>query len=309
MLSATVKAAARGVYVCGNTATASGLTVTLCKDGETGETALEAGALVLGDRGICCIDEFDKLTEHHALLEAMEQQSISMAKAGMFVFFSKGKTVSENLKMNAALLSRFDLVFILLDRPDEEMDMFLSDHIMKIHSGQLKIDDAGKPGHWGFRHDDTETIDNIDLTLEQRLRLSRAEAVDPVPLPLLRKYIALQQDAKLVLRNFYLTLRSQYRSVDSTPITTRQLESLIRLAEARAKCDLRDVVTRQDAEDVIAVMKFSLWDTYKDDFGNVDFQRSQLGTGTSKKGEPKRFMSYLNKVAKDKGSDRFTYEQ
>ena len=83
MLSATVAAAPRGVYVCGNTATAAGLTVTLCKDAGSGDYGLEAGALVLGDQGCCCIDEFDKMTEHQALLEAMEQQSISIAKAGI----------------------------------------------------------------------------------------------------------------------------------------------------------------------------------------------------------------------------------
>ncbi|KAJ3299798.1 DNA replication licensing factor mcm8 [Borealophlyctis nickersoniae] len=247
MLSATVKIAPRGVYVCGNTATTSGLTVTMCKDPETGDTALEAGALVLGDRGVCCIDEFDKMTEHQALLEAMEQQSVSIAKAG------KAKTVSENLKMGSALLSRFDLVFILLDKPDEEMDMFLSDHIMKI-----------------------------------------ADSLTP--------------EAAHVLQKFYLTLRSKYRSADATPITTRQLESMIRLAEARARAELRDQVTQRDAEDVVEIMKFSLWDTYQDELGNLDFQRSQHGSGTSKKGQPKRFIAELHKIAQHTGNSRFTYE-
>nr|KAJ3421179.1 DNA replication licensing factor mcm8 [Polyrhizophydium stewartii] len=220
MLSATVRAAPRGVYVCGNTTTTSGLTVTICKDADSGDTALEAGALVLGDQGVCCIDEFDKMVEHQALLEAMEQQSISIAKAGIVCSLpartsviaaanpvgghyklspgsqstirvviqklmtrsSKAKTVSENLKMNGALLSRFDLVFILLDKPDERMDMFLSDHIMK------------------------------------RLRVGRDEVLHPIPLPLLRKYIAyartytkprLTKEAALVLQRFYLTLRRQ----------------------------------------------------------------------------------------------------
>lgn len=149
MLMATVKLAPRGVYVSGNSTTTSGLTVTLAKDPQTGETTLEAGALVLGDQGVCCIDEFDKMKDHTALLEAMEQQSVSVAKSGVICtlpartsviaaanpvggHYNKSKSVSENLKMNGALLSRFDLVFILLDKPDAKMDEFLSNHIMKV---------------------------------------------------------------------------------------------------------------------------------------------------------------------------------
>ena len=83
MLQALSNLAPRGVYVCGNTASAAGLTVTLVRDPQTGDHALEAGALVLADQGLCVIDEFDKISsDHSSLLEAMEQQSISMAKAG-----------------------------------------------------------------------------------------------------------------------------------------------------------------------------------------------------------------------------------
>ncbi|KAJ3411838.1 DNA replication licensing factor mcm8 [Chytridiales sp. JEL 0842] len=318
MLAATVKAAPRGVYICGNTTTASGLTVTLCKDAETGETGIEAGALVLGDRGICCIDEFDKLTEHQALLEAMEQQSVSIAKAGI-VYNSKAKTVSENLRMNTALLSRFDLVFILLDKPDEEMDMFLSDHIMKLHSGGLNYKNKGPAQKWGRRNNaDDFDEEGESVSLADRLKVKRGEQLDPIPLSLLRKYIAysrkyvqpkLDHEAALLLQEFYLTLRSKYRSVDATPITTRQLESMVRLTEARARSELRDVATKADAEDIVALMKFSLWETYEDNTGAVDFQRSQNGTGMSKKGEPKRFVAQLSRVARDLGNDKFNIEQ
>mmetsp|Transcript_29193 Transcript_29193/g.94096 ORF Transcript_29193/g.94096 Transcript_29193/m.94096 type:complete len:589 (-) Transcript_29193:1534-3300(-) len=137
MLTAVAALAPRGVYVCGNTTSSSGLTVTVVKDPVTGDFALEAGALVMGDQGCCCIDEFDKMStnEHQALLEAMEQQSISIAKAGIVCslsartavlaaanpvggHYNRAKTVAENLKLPPNLLSRFDLLFVLLDRQE-----------------------------------------------------------------------------------------------------------------------------------------------------------------------------------------------
>lgn len=152
MLQACANISPRGVYVCGNTSTSSGLTVTLNREGG-GDYSLEAGALVLSDQGCCCIDEFDKMTtQHQALLEAMEQQTISIAKAGVVCslparasilaaanpvggHYNKAKTVSENLKLGPALLSRFDLVFILLDQPNQHLDTMLSEHVMALHSG------------------------------------------------------------------------------------------------------------------------------------------------------------------------------
>ncbi|XP_066362627.1 probable DNA helicase MCM8 isoform X2 [Miscanthus floridulus] len=148
LLQAAAAVSPRGIYVCGNTTTKAGLTVAVVKDSMTNDYAFEAGAMVLADRGICCIDEFDKMfAEHQALLEAMEQQCVSVAKAGLVASLSartsvlaaanpigghydRAKTVNENLKMSAALLSRFDLVFILLDKPDESLDKRVSDHII-----------------------------------------------------------------------------------------------------------------------------------------------------------------------------------
>ncbi|XP_005096787.1 DNA helicase MCM8 [Aplysia californica] len=336
MLQSATSVAPRGVYVCGNTTTTSGLTVTLSKESGSGDYALEAGALVLADQGCCCIDEFDKMgSQHQALLEAMEQQSISIAKAGIVCslpartsilaaanpvggHYNKGKTVSENLKMGSALLSRFDLVFIMLDKPDEEMDCILSEHVMALHAGTKSS--SGNPMA-SLQHNqlsDSRLQWERDKPLSERLKSSRADVTDPIPHQLLRKYVGYARkyvhpkvgpEAAIVIQEFYLTLRKHHQSQDSTPITTRQLESLIRLTEARARLELREVATREDAEDVVEIMKHSMQEVYSDQFGWLDFQRSQHGSGMSGRSQPKRFVSALQRAAEQTYNNIFTIQQ
>ncbi|PIK54156.1 putative DNA replication licensing factor MCM8 isoform 2 [Apostichopus japonicus] len=398
MLTAAANVAPRGVYVCGNTTTSSGLTVTLSRDSGTGDFALEAGLwslaikvqilmectkgamlpspslyLHLGGniqaqthpphptkeqnlttpqlypsfkkiftclhpvgKGCCCIDEFDKMgNQHQALLEAMEQQSISIAKAGIVCslpartsilaaanpiggHYNKAKTVSENLKMSGALLSRFDLAFILLDKPDEDMDSMLSEHIMAQFAGRHRkrkvSGDLLSPSNNSIILDG----DDESKPLAERLKAKRGEDCDPIPSQLLRKFIAyarkyvhpqLSKESAKVLQTFYLELRRSHQGLDSTPITTRQLESMIRLTEARARLELRENTTEQDAQDVIDLMKFSMVDTYSDQFGFLDFQRSQHGSGMSSRSQAKKFISLLNSVAERTYNNIFTIQQ
>ncbi|KAK2523224.1 DNA helicase MCM8 [Columba livia] len=335
MLQAVCNVAPRGVYVCGNTSTSSGLTVTLSRDGASGDFALEAGALVLGDQGICGIDEFDKMgNQHQALLEAMEQQSISLAKAGIVCslpartsivaaanpvggHYNKAKTVSENLKMGSALLSRFDLVFILLDTPNEDHDHLLSEHVMAIRAGKQAACSSAVVTRTNTQ--DRSVLEVVsDRPLLERLKILPGENFDAIPHQLLRKYVGyarqyvhpnLSPEAAQVLQEFYLELRKQNQGADSTPITTRQLESLIRLTEARSRLELREKCTKEDAEDVIEIMKYSMLGTYSDEFGKLDFERSQHGSGMSNRSQAKRFVSALNSVAERTYNNLFDLQQ
>ncbi|XP_026285524.1 DNA helicase MCM8 [Frankliniella occidentalis] len=318
MLQACASVAPRGVYVCGNTSTTSGLTVTLSRE-SGGDYALEAGALVLADQGSCCIDEFDKMsTQHQALLEAMEQQSISIAKAGVVCslpartsilaaanpvsgHYNRAKTVSENLRMGQALLSRFDLVFILMDQPNEHLDNLLSEHVMALHSG---FGSRGSVSGASSSQSKTNVAGDGEVPLSERLRLYANETFDPIPHQLLRKYIAyarkyvnptLSEDASAVLKQFYLDLRKKHHTADSAPVTTRQLESLIRLTEARAKLELREKATYQDALDVVEIFRSSLVDSFADELGTLDFNRSQNGSGMSSRNKAKKFIAVLQR--------------
>ncbi|XP_076281177.1 DNA helicase MCM8-like isoform X2 [Lasioglossum baleicum] len=279
MLQACSRVATKGVYVCGNSSTSSGLTITLTRENKSNNFALEPGALVLADRGCCCIDEFDKMSKQHsALLESMEQQSVSIAKSGIICSlptrtsilaaanpiggrFNRSKTVIQNLKMSPPLLSRFDLVFLLLDEPNKHIDDLLCKHVMSIHTGsngnKRKVNASQR----------VDTMDENIFTLREKLVSSVTENVYPIPQSILRKYIAyarqyvkptLTIEAGTILQNYYLQLRKSNNKFSGISVYNRQLEAMIRLTEARAKLELRTEATETDALEVIEILRYAV---------------------------------------------------
>ncbi|XP_049935082.1 probable DNA helicase MCM9 isoform X1 [Nymphaea colorata] len=263
-LKFAAKLCTRSVITTGLGSTSAGLTVTAVKEG--GEWMLEAGALVLADGGLCCIDEFDSMRGHDraTIHEAMEQQTISIAKAGLVTTLSTKTTVfgatnpkgqydpsqslSVNTTLSGPLLSRFDIVLVLLDTKNPQWDAVVSEHILsEQHRGSEK------------------TKDTEDLACVW-------------PLPLLRRYIQyvkrnfqpiLTKEAERVLSSYYqLQRRSALQNAART--TIRMLESLIRLAQAHARLMFRNEVTRLDAISAIICMESSMTaSAILDDAGNA----------------------------------------
>ena len=337
MLKAVSNLAPRSIYVCGRTVSAAGLTAAVVRDPGTGAQTFEAGAVVLADRGVCCVDEFDKMpNEHQSLLEAMEQQSVSVCKAGLNAtlpartsiiaaanpvqgHYNRAKTVNENLKMSAPLLSRFDLIFILLDMADEILDEHLSEHVIAQHSGrhnQARRAQARQNLHAYYNEidndgqaleDATERAVTQDLgpgtapyvPISARLRVVN-DSMEILSHDIMRKYISyahaychprLTPEAAEVLQTFYLELRSR-APADGTPVTARQLESLVRLSEARARLELRTEVTANDAKDAVEIIKASLVDALSDQHGRLRFNRA--GGKSTKRSKTKLFIEAIN---------------
>jgi len=243
MLKFCARIAPRGLYTSGRGSTAAGLTAAVVRDA-SGIFMLEAGAVVLGDQGLVCIDEFDKMRpeDRSALHEVMEQQSASIAKGGivatlnartsilaaanpMFGKYDPFKNLTENVNLPIPLLTRFDLVFVVRDIPHEEKDRQIAQHILSQH---------------GTSGTDTTSLIDVDILTKY---LAYAKRNDPV----------LTKEAENKIMEFYLKMRS-VEGEDKEKmitITPRQLEGLIRLSTARARILLKNQVEEDDANRAI----------------------------------------------------------
>jgi replicative DNA helicase Mcm len=272
LLQYVSRIAPRGLYTSGRGTTAAGLTAAVLRERDGGMT-LEAGALVLADKGVACIDEIDKMRpeDRVAIHEAMEQHTVSVAKGGIVATlnartavlaaanpalgrYNAFETVANNITLPVTILSRFDLIFVLKDVPEKETDAKMSEHILDLH----------------------------------RKGVTPTEA--PVPAALLRKYISYARNIKPILtdealqrlKDFYLSMRSASET-EGTPIaiTARQLESLVRLAEARARMAFRKEILAEDAEAAVAIMQRSLEEV------GIDVSSHKLDIDIIMTGKPK----------------------
>eukprot|EP00124_Ichthyophonus_hoferi_P000472 Ihof_evm2s18 gene=Ihof_evmTU2s18 len=250
LLRAICSISPRGIYTTGKGSSGVGLTAAIQKDPLTDELTLEGGALVLADQGICAIDEFDKMEDgdRTAIYEVMEQQTISIAKAGItttlnartsilaaanpqYGRYNIKKSVQENVNLPPALLSRFDLLFLLLDTPSLEADQRLANHVTYVHQ-------FGKHPELGF---------------------------EPIPVEVMRAYLAQAKERQPdipshladYIVNHYVVARKESMEKYGVKATPRSLLALIRLSSAIARLRLADEVTEEDVDEAARLIDSS----------------------------------------------------
>jgi len=288
MLKFCARIAPRGLYTSGRGSTAAGLTAAVVRD-KTGIMMLEAGAVVLGDQGLVCIDEFDKMKpeDRSALHEVMEQQSASIAKGGivatlnartsilaaanpMYGKYDPFKNITENVNLPIPLLTRFDLIFVVRDIPGREKDEKIARHIIQLHTPQGT---------------DKRSVIDVD-TLTKYLSYAKRSSPD------------LTKEAEEKILEYYLQMRN-VESEEMITVTPRQLEGIIRLSTARARLLMKDKVEEEDAERAIFLIQSMLQDAGVDvNTGKVDLGVLQ-GRPRSEVSKMQLFMDILKSMEGD----------
>lgn len=254
----------------------------------------------------------------------MEQQTVSVAKAGVLCqlpartsiiaaanptagHFDRSKTVSENLKIWPTILSRFDLVFILLDKAEAHLDSLLTTHIQALKAKQNIQPLERRGSHLTQSPSFSMASANLtpeqpDVPLYERLKMNDQSDFQPISKDVIRKYIlyarkfcfpTVSAEAAEELKKFYLEMRTTRRGIDSVPVTTRQLEALIRMTQARARLQLATVATVEHARDVLAILRYTMIDVLSTDRGTLEMKRNINGSGMSHTTKVKRYLNLL----------------
>ncbi|XP_031389786.1 DNA replication licensing factor MCM3 [Punica granatum] len=294
LLRAIINIAPLAISTTGRGSSGVGLTAAVTSDQETGERRLEAGAMVLADRGVVCIDEFDKMNDQDrvAIHEVMEQQTVTIAKAGIhaslnarcsvvaaanpiYGTYDRSLTPTKNIGLPDSLLSRFDLLFIVLDQMDPDIDRQISDHVLRMHRYRSAYDEGDFDGSSRYGREDEANDESAVFVKYNRMlhgkRTGRGQKRDTLTIKFLKKYIhyakhriqpELTDEASEQIATAYAELRngsSTAQTGGTLPITARTLETIIRLSTAHAKLKLSRLVTKSDVEAALRVLNFAIY--------------------------------------------------
>ncbi|CAM9104625.1 unnamed protein product [Discosporangium mesarthrocarpum] len=297
LLRCVLHTAPLAINTSGRGSSGVGLTAAVTTDKETGERRLEAGAMVLADRGVVCIDEFDKMSEvdRVAIHEVMEQQTVTIAKASIHASlnarcsvvaaanpvygqYDKTKRPQENIGLPDSLLSRFDLLFVVLDQLDAENDRAISEHVLRGHRYRKPGADmepeplsSTAEGGDGKDNEQAESPEEAAQVWEKHhplLHASREHREELLCQKFLKKFLhyskhrihpELTEEAREHIASAYASLRSKQGNNRSLPVTARSLETLIRLASAHAKARLSHKVEETDATVAVDLLSFALY--------------------------------------------------